>query len=78
MISTYPAKNMSKNQDPGRANTKIASSVITSPVSRNGMHARISKFDSRKIALSGACICAKMLKYSENYTEHILSRLLCD
>lgn len=50
---------MSKNHEPGSANTKIASSVITSPVSRNGMHARISKFDSRKMALSGECICLK-------------------
>jgi hypothetical protein len=78
IISTHPAKNMSKNQDPGRANTKMASSVITSPVSRNGMHARISKFDSRKMALSGACICTQMLKHSENYIKCILSRFWCD
>jgi hypothetical protein len=64
--STYPAKNMSKNHDPGRANTRIASSVITSPVSRNGMHARINKFDSRKMDLSGECICIQTQKFKEN------------
>jgi len=69
---------MSRNQEPGRANTRMASSVITSPVSRNGMHARISKFDSRKMALSGVCICIQMLKLSENFTEYILNKCRCD
>jgi hypothetical protein len=59
-LTSYPAKNMRRNHDPGRANTKIASSVIISSVSRNGMQARISRFDTKNIALSGACIYEKM------------------
>lgn len=45
---------MSKNQLPGTANSKIASSVSVSPISRNGIQARIKKFDIKNIALAGA------------------------
>lgn len=45
---------MSKNQLPGTAKTRIASSVSVSPIIRNGIQARIKKFDTKKIALAGA------------------------
>lgn len=48
---------MSKNQLPGTAKTKIASSVSVSPIIRNGMHAKIKIFDTKKIALAGAFAC---------------------
>lgn len=51
---TAPAKNMSRNQLAGTANTRIASSVSVSPMMRNGMQASNKKLDSRKIALAGA------------------------
>lgn len=51
----YPAKNMSKNQLPGTANSRIASSVSLSPIIRNGIHANIMMFDIKNIALAGAC-----------------------
>lgn len=50
----YPAKNMSKNHDPGTANTKIASSVLLSSINRNGIHTNIKIFDTRKMALAGS------------------------
>lgn len=50
----YPAKNINKNQLPGTANTKIDSSVSVSPIILNGMHAKIRKFDIKKIDLAGA------------------------
>lgn len=46
---------MSKNQLAGTANNKIASSVSVSPNIRYGIHARIKTFDTRKMALAGAC-----------------------
>lgn len=52
--ATHPAKNMSRNQDPGTANSRIASSVLWSPFMRKGMHSRIMKLDTRKMALAGA------------------------
>lgn len=51
---SYPAKNISKNQLPGTANTKIASSVSVSPIIRNGIQAKIMKFDIKNIAFAGA------------------------
>lgn len=45
---------MSKNQDPGTANTKIASSVCLSPIIRNGIQISINTFDKRNIALAGS------------------------
>lgn len=45
---------MSKNQLPGTAKTSIASSVSVSPIIRNGIHAKIIIFDTKKIALAGA------------------------
>lgn len=45
---------MSKNQLPGTAKTRMASSVSVSPIMRNGIHAKIIKFDTKKIALAGA------------------------
>lgn len=45
---------MSKNQLPGTANTKIASSVSVSPIILNGIHANIMMFDIKNIALAGA------------------------
>lgn len=50
----YPAKNISKNQLPGTANTRIASSVSVSPKMRYGIQDKIMIFDIRKIAFAGA------------------------
>lgn len=51
---SYPAKNISKNQLPGTANTRIASSVSVSPMIRNGMQARINRLETKNMALAGA------------------------
>jgi len=51
---THPAKNIRRNHEPGTAKIKMASSVSVSPIRRNGMHARISKLENRKIAFAGA------------------------
>lgn len=53
---THPAKNISKNQLPGTANISMASSVSVSPIRRQGMHAKINRFDTRKMALAGAWV----------------------
>lgn len=54
-MNLYPAKNISRNQLPGTANNKMASSVSASPNIRNGIQANIKKLDIKKIALAGAC-----------------------
>lgn len=51
---SYPAKNINRNQLPGTANIKIASSVSVSPIKRKGIQAKIKRFDIRNIALAGA------------------------
>lgn len=61
--SLYPAKNINKNQLPGTANTNMASSVSVSPIMRNGMQARIKMFDTKNMALAGACACERILFY---------------
>lgn len=59
---------MSKNQLPGTAKTRIASSVSVSPINRNGMQARIKKFDTKKMALAGALAYhIKRNKFLQNY-----------
>ena len=50
----YPAKNISKNQEPGTANPNIASSVMVSFKRRNGIQARIKKLLAKKIDLAGS------------------------
>lgn len=50
----YPAKNINRNQLPGTAITKMASSVSVSPIIRNGIQAKIIMFDIKNIALAGA------------------------
>lgn len=55
-LKSYPAKNINKNHDPGTANSRIASSEFLSCINRHGMHAKIKKFDTRKMALAGACV----------------------
>lgn len=54
-FTTYPAKNMSRNQLPGTAKMSIASSVSVSPMRRNGMQARIRRLENKKMAFAGAC-----------------------
>jgi len=50
----YPAKNINKNQDPGTANTNMASSVCLSPIILGGIQANINKFEIRNISLAGS------------------------
>lgn len=51
---TAPAKNIKRNQLPGTAKTRIASSVSVSPMIRNGMQASSKRLEIRKMALAGA------------------------
>lgn len=59
MVKTYPAKNMSKNQDPGSRNMSRAFSNIECFVRRAGMQANNSMFDVKNINLAGSWIYKK-------------------
>lgn len=53
IITTYPAKNIKRNHDPGTAKQRIASSVSLSSDNLQGIQASISKFDIKNMAFAG-------------------------